>query len=142
MQKINITSLHNFELKEATFEGCSSLKEITIPQNVNALGECLFYECGDLEKVTIETNRIKIVPTQCFAYCESLSRIDFMEGLLEIQDNAFMGCHAMVEASFPSSVKTIGSGVFLFDDALTVFSNSKELGNYCKRNNIIQRNKD
>ena len=137
LEKINIPSLYDLELNEATFEGCSALREITIPENIISLGECLFYECWGLEKINIKTSKIRIVPFQCFAYCESLVRIDFKDGVLEIQDNAFMGCELMTEASFPASVSTIGSSIFLDDNNLTVFSNSKRLANYCAEHKIM-----
>lgn len=137
LEKINLPSLYDLELKEATFEGCSKLREITIPKNIISFGKCLFYECWGLEKINIETNKVRIIPIQCFAYCETLIRIDFNDGLEEIQDNAFIGCESMTEASFPASVNKIGSSIFLDDNNLTVFSNSRQLANYCSKCKIM-----
>lgn len=137
LEKINIPSLYDLDLKEATFEGCSKLREITIPKNIISFGKCLFYECWELEKINIETSKIRIIPIQCFAYCESLIRIDFNDGLEEIQENAFIGCESMTEASFPSSVNKIGSSIFVDDNNLTVFSNSRQLANYCSKYKIM-----
>lgn len=136
LEKINIPSLYDLELKEATFEGCSKLREITIPKNIISFGKCLFNECCRLEKINIETSKIRIIPIQCFAYCESLIRIVFLDGLEEIQDNAFIGCNSMTEATFPSTVNKIGSSIFLDDNNLTIFSNSWQLANYCTRHKI------
>ena len=136
LSSINIPTLCPIELKEGTFEGCSALCEITIPGNVTSLGKCLFYDCWNLERVHINTDLIKTIPFQCFAYCESLLRVDFKEGVSEIQDNAFLGCEKLTEATFPSSICRIGSSIFLDVPSVTVFSDSQALKAYCEKHGI------
>ena len=134
--KINIPTINEINLHEATFEGCNSLKEIVIPKNIKSLGKCLFYECDSLERIIIETNQIKIIPFQCFAYCERLLNIDFKEGIKEIKENAFMGCKSLERISLPKSVNKIGLDVFLDVENVTIESESSFVKDYCINNKI------
>ncbi|MCR4897633.1 MAG: leucine-rich repeat domain-containing protein [Acholeplasmatales bacterium] len=134
--KINIPTINEIDLQEATFEGCNSLKEIVIPRNIKSLGKCLFYECDSLERIIIDTNQIKIIPMQCFAYCERLLNIDFKEGIKEIKENAFMGCKLLERISLPKSVNKIGLNVFLDVENVTIESESNFVIDYCIDNKI------
>ena len=68
------------------FSGCSSLRAITLPPNLNEIGECTFYQCTSLSKITLPTN------------------------LIAIGDGAFDGCTSLSKIMLPPTLTEIGSG--------------------------------
>ena len=52
------------------------------------------------------------IDAKAFAFCRSLERIEFPEGLESIGDEAFYACNALRQADLPNSVKSIGDQAF------------------------------
>lgn len=57
-----------------TFQNCSSLLSITIPDSVTSIGESAFYNCFDLTNITIPDS-VTSIGKDAFRYCESLTSI-------------------------------------------------------------------
>jgi hypothetical protein len=53
-------------IDDSAFEGCSSLKSITIPKKVQGIGDRAFYGCSLLGSITIKAQDLKIVGDDAF----------------------------------------------------------------------------
>ena len=76
------------EIKSDTFEGCTSLVSVKIPNGVTSIGYRAFNGCRSLVSVTIG------------------------DGVTEIEYGAFDGCWSLVSVKMPASVTSLGNGVF------------------------------
>ena len=60
------------------FENCTSLKEISIPKNVEVIGVEAFKGCSALEGILLD-NGLKVIAADAFADCEKLANIYCLE---------------------------------------------------------------
>ncbi len=126
-------------IKEGAFAGCSSLKEITIPANVEAINADAFEMCSALEKVTFNNvaaigknafgrctslteikipSKVMAISDSAFYYCESLAQIDFGTNLQKIGKRAFAGCKALKSLRLPSKLVSIDKYAFAYCEGL------------------------
>ena len=61
---------------ESAFEGCSSLKRITIPKGITMIDWGAFKGCSSIEGITIP-NSVTRIESEAFAYCTRLGAIRF-----------------------------------------------------------------
>lgn len=73
---------------ESSFEGCSTVRTIIIPDTVTNIGEYAFKNCTALENIEISGN------------------------VTEIKKGTFQGCTMLKEITIPSSVESIADGAF------------------------------
>jgi uncharacterized repeat protein (TIGR02543 family) len=99
------------------FNGCSSLKSVTIPQSVTSIGQLAFYGCSSLTSVTIPAG-VTSIGESAFSGCSSLTSVTIPAGVTSIGQSAFDGCSAMTSLTFAegSQLQTIGKYAF---DGLT-----------------------
>ena len=93
------------------FDGCRSLKDVTIPNSVTNIGDDAFRGCYLLTSV--------IIPNK----------------VTSIGDNAFRACSSLASVSIPSKVTSIGDDVFSACLELTAFSVEDGNPNYDSRDN-------
>lgn len=79
------------------FSGCSSLTNITIPNNVKSIGRYTFYGC------------------------RSLTSIEISDSVTNIGDRAFESCVKLQSISISSNVTYIGSSVFLYSGITDIY---------------------
>ena len=60
------------------FSGCTSLKEINLPECLESIGKLCFYQ-SKLEEITIPKS-VKMIEGSAFRECESLQKVVFQEG--------------------------------------------------------------
>ncbi len=89
----------------------SAIKEITLPSSLKTIGEELFYNCQELETVTIRS-RVDALPWHMFIACSSLKKVILPETLESIGNGAFEGCAALSDIVLPKNLKNIGSAAF------------------------------
>ncbi|MDE5883321.1 MAG: leucine-rich repeat domain-containing protein [Muribaculaceae bacterium] len=89
------------------FFGCTSLKEIEIPRNIESMA---FSGCTALEKVMLTEPEIDIWE-RAFYGCTALKEIDLTNCKL-IRDNAFRDCTSLQKVYFSEQLKDIGKYVF------------------------------
>lgn len=96
----------------------SGLESIVIPDSVTSLGsEATFYGCDELKSVTLGKSLTKI-PNMAFFSCGRLKTITIPNNINTIESEAFRysGLESIV---IPSSVTTMGTGVFRECESLT-----------------------
>lgn len=95
------------------FEGCTSLKEITIPKNHTAVEYCDFNGCSSLETVNIPAG-VTLIDVSAFGNCAKLKNVNFGQNsqLTGIGYCAFENCESLESIDIPSGVEEIGHMVF------------------------------
>ena len=86
------------------FEGCTNLRSIKLPSNLETLNTYAFYDC------------------------ESLESLSLPDSLTLISDSVFLNCKSLKELVIPDSVNYLGKGVFVNCSGLTkvILSNNIE----------------
>ena len=146
----------------SAFSNCTNLDgHLIIPSSVEYLGSKAFYNCttitGSIQlsplmsRVNSETfmgcneivggsglvitRNIKYIDASAFAYCSSLERIIFREGLITIGDCAFEGCASLEsELDLPKTLTRLGDSCFFecfmigYDQPLVIPENVTYIG--------------
>ncbi|MBR3148828.1 MAG: leucine-rich repeat protein, partial [Eubacterium sp.] len=92
-----------------SFFGCTSLKEITIPDSVTFIGS--FSGDTSLTKVNFGKG-LKVIDDYAFNGCTALKNLSLPNGLRYIGDNAFIGCSSLTSVTIPETVENIGAFSF------------------------------
>ncbi|MBO5377398.1 MAG: peptidoglycan DD-metalloendopeptidase family protein [Ruminiclostridium sp.] len=84
--------------------------EIVIPEGITEIGEGVFMDCTQLEKVTLPST-LKVIGVGAFKDCTNLKEINIPYGVTTISERAFENCTS-VYMVLPDTVTTIGDGAF------------------------------
>lgn len=128
------------------FQGCKSLKSITIPDNVKSIGAAAFCGCSSLEEVILPKGLISISSATAtytdwetdethtswhgtFENCENLKKITIPGSVSNIDVESFEGCDKLETAYFGGSEQqwnaiTIYTGNDALLNAEIIFANS------------------
>ncbi len=86
------------------FDGCSSLKEITIPCTVTDIGDGAFSGCSKLKTVTYNgDSTLQRIGIGAFSNCSNLREITIPNTVRKIGMGAFSDCKKLTRAFFPKS---------------------------------------
>ena len=96
---------------EFAFEGCTSLREIEIPDSVTQMGQCIFRGCKALQKAHLPKG-IASIPCECFLECASLEEVNIPEGVRCIEICAFTGNKSLRHINLPESLEWIEDTAF------------------------------
>lgn len=86
-----------------TFQECTGLTAITIPNSVTTIGNYAFYKCSGLISVTIPGS-VKSIGQWAFSYCSKLKSLTIQYGVNLIDEEAFSGCTSLESVTIPNSV--------------------------------------
>ena len=103
---------------EWAFDGCSSLKYVTIGNSVKTIGSAAFSGCSSLTSVTIP-NSVTTIGGNAFDGCSSLTSVTIGNSVTTIGSYAFDGCSSLTSVTIPNSVTTIGETAFRGCSSLT-----------------------
>ena len=131
--KYNVTSIG-----QSSFQYCSTLTTVIIPNSVTNIGEYAFDECASLNSITIPESVINIGYNAFLGTAIYNNQSNWINGVLYIDncliiadwrlcgsleiaagtrliaDNAFRECFDLTEITIPNSVKSIGNGSFAY----------------------------
>ena len=98
------------------FDGCSALKRISFPDSISelGLGDFVFQNCTNLENVTLPKGLTKL-PDCAFRMLQDDSRLSSVflpDGMTAIGDSAFSGCSSLKIIHIPDSILSFGSWAF------------------------------
>lgn len=96
------------------------INTVIIERGVTSIGDYAFYECSNLERITIPTGVISIGES-AFDYCENLTEVKLPASLTSIGDYAFSDC-SLTDIGFPRSVTSIGMLAFGCCSSLTTIT--------------------
>lgn len=94
------------------FQGCTSLKEITVPEGVTYIPKMMFIYAEYLERVYLP-DTLKSIEEWAFNQCIALQSIQMSDTLESIGFYAFEGCTSLKDILLPDSVYSISSGAFM-----------------------------
>ena len=100
----SLTSIHSFD-------GCTNLTYIDIPNSVTTIEQNAFNGCTNLETVKIG-NSLSEINNDAFKSCSSLKSIVIPSSVNYIKDNVFFNCTNMSSVILNNGVKTIGENAF------------------------------
>ena len=93
MEKFNIENIERI-----TFLGCTNLKTINIPDNVNIIKESAFSECKNLTTVNISEG-VERIERYAFSECTSFETIDIPASISEMDMRAFNKCYKLTKVN-------------------------------------------
>ncbi len=82
-----------------SFESCSGLTSVTIPNSVTSIGDDAFRGCIGLTSVTIP-NSVDSIGHGAFWGCSSLTSVTIGNSVISIGDNAFYYCTGLTTLNF------------------------------------------
>ena len=100
------------------FRDCRRLKQASLPESLQAVGECAFADCTGLQNIKL-ADSITEMGSSAFYHCRSLSEVHLPEKLTAIPDYAFALCENLRSVSLGSKVKSIGYSSFYDCEALS-----------------------
>ena len=118
------------------FEGCQSIKTVTIPDSIISIGMYAFCNCTSLTSVTIG-NSVGSVCDSAFRGCTSLKNINIPDSVESIDNLAFSGCTNLTSITIPNSVTSIGNGVFFDCENLVSIEVANDNMNYTSISGIL-----
>ena len=126
-------------IKNKAFSG-TNLTSLTIPSNVQTIGDSAFGGCKNLTNLVIENGVTTVeqyafsgigvtslvVPSSMetlsycvFADCDNLVEVELSNGVVTIGEKAFYWCENLKKIKFSSTVTTIGTNAFSMCTGLT-----------------------
>ena len=101
-----------------TFQGCTGLLSIVIPDNVTDLSSnSIFDGCTSLNHAVLSEN-ITTIGVNTFRNCTSLTEITIPKKVTTINGSAFKGCSKLTSIVIPKSLKTVAEYAFDGCDSL------------------------
>lgn len=97
-------------IEDKAFYNCSQLKNVTIPQSVETIGESAFANTM-LTKVVLPA-KLKEVPESAFRGCTRLSSIKIPDSVTVIKKGAFEDCSLLKTITFGKNLKEIRENAF------------------------------
>ena len=91
----------------AWFRGLSSIKEVTIGDEVKSIGEDAFFGCSGLTSLIIP-NSVNSIGGRAFSDCSSLTSVTIGNGVTKIEDNAFSRCDSLKKVIVPDIASWCG----------------------------------
>lgn len=125
-----INDIEVIRIGDYAFEGCTSIKEVYLPSDIETIGKSAFENCTNLEGISFYGVRIEesafkgctnlkevylssdveSVGSFAFENCTKLEGISFYGEI--VGESAFKGCTNLKEVYFSSDVETIGKSAF------------------------------
>lgn len=94
---------------------------ISLPKNMQTVGEGTFYSCNRLENITISKN-VTSIETYAFGLCSGLTNFTIPDGVINIGNYAFLDCENLTSIIIPDSVTSISDTAFVGCDNLTIIA--------------------
>lgn len=97
-------------IRSSAFANCDNLTYVSLPKQMDIL-EGAFNGCRSLRTITLP-NGISNISDWCFANCRSLESIVIPENIRKIGDFAFCGCTKLSDIALPKEMESIGDCAF------------------------------
>lgn len=93
------------------FYNCRQLQIVTLPESITSIADESFYGCSNLAEINIP-NTVRRIGNSAFLGCRTLSSIVLPEGISTINASTFSSCTSLKSCNIPSSVQSIGQSAF------------------------------
>ena len=110
------------EIESLSFEGCSSLETLVIPDNITIRGIAsgAFDGCTSLNSINIPDN-IRIIEDYTFSDCTSLKQLFLSRNISHIYSRAFENCTLLEKITIYDKIEYIADNAFEGCDKLTIY---------------------
>ena len=124
---------------QETFERCTSLATLDLPDTLTSIGQEAFMGCTNLATLDLP-DTLASVAVGAFSDCTSLATLDLPDTLTSIGDGAFDGCTSLTTLDLPDALTSIGERAFsgcvgvqrvLMPDALALKITASEVFRGC-----------
>lgn len=105
------------KIGDYAFGGCTSLRSVTMGDNVKAIGNFAFYKCTGIESMKIG-DAVEEIGMYVFYNNTSMTEVDLGKSLKKLNDYLFFCCSGLTEVTVPASVTAIGTAAFALCDGL------------------------
>jgi hypothetical protein len=106
----NFDGLAVTTIGEGAFYECADVDSVTIPNSITDIGQRAFRFSG-LTSVTVPGS-VSSIEAGTFSDCTSLTNATLENGVTNIGDYAFQGCFSLAQVTIPDSVTSIGDVAF------------------------------
>lgn len=97
-------------ISRKSFQYCSSITNVTIPNSVTEIGNNAFEGCS-FTSIDIP-NSVTSIGDRAFQYCSSLTSVTMPNSVTSIGSSAFNECRSLTSVIIPNSVTSIGDYTF------------------------------
>lgn len=106
-------------LRKNTFNGCSSLRSITLPESLKTIQYNAFQRCSSLIEIVIP-DAVTTIDKQVFSQCTSLTTVTIGSSVTTIGNSCFNECKKLATITCKNeNPPTLGSKALMKDDAWT-----------------------
>jgi hypothetical protein len=114
---LDLTSTTKLEtIGYGAFNGNINMGRLIIPSSLTTIGEAAFTSC-DLTNLDLrKAINLQFIDSYTFSYNFNLTQVLFSQSLSSIGNSAFNNCSSIISITFPDSMSTLGSQVFLFSN--------------------------
>ena len=95
-------------INEKAFNYCGNLAAINFPSTLENIESGAFINCANLKEIDLKGTQITILSIQVFNGCSKLEKVLLPNNLSEIKSTAFGDCSSLKEIDFPASLTIIG----------------------------------
>lgn len=95
---------------ESSFKN-TSVKSVTLPQNLESIKSKAFYGCENLESIYIPQN-VTEIRASAFENCTNLKIVSLPNGIVDIRASAFKNDTKLVGIELPESLEYLGASAF------------------------------
>ena len=92
---------------DQSFEYCTDITSVIIPEGVTRIGNYAFANCSSLTSITIPEG-VTSIGLEAFKGCKSLTSISIPESVTKIGSSAFTNCSSLTSITIPNGVTSIG----------------------------------
>lgn len=97
-------------ISEGTFDSCTKLKTVRLPDSTKEIERRAFYRCKELKEISLPSS-ITEIGEEAFYFC-GIEELELPASLRVIDDSAFFRCKNLKTVYIPESVRTIGRWAF------------------------------
>lgn len=95
------------------FSNMKKLKKLSLPKNLEKLGQGALMNCEALESVVFKGDKVTHILENTFKNCKALKTVRFNNSKIEsIGKAAFYNCKALKRISLPASLESLGGSAF------------------------------
>ena len=106
------------EIRPLSFQNCSGLTSVKIPNSVMSIGMSAFQDCSGLTSVKIP-NSVTSIGSFAFHGCSGMTSINIPNRVTSIEQFTFTNCKKISSITIPNSVTSIGPYAFAWCTSLT-----------------------
>lgn len=122
---------------DGTFTNNSDLEIIMLPETITTIGVDTFNGCASLKEISIASKSL-IIEEGAFANCAELSSMDFSRGTVCFRDKSIYNCSSLKDVILPNNIIIDGTNNFkdCNGNLIVYCAASSTAQQYCLANNI------